>query len=370
MPSPEDKPCFRIAIQPDFLELPHGPESFSKRWAETLTEAGHEACPVDVFRADFFEQITGCDGFLWWFPPIPFPRDMARRLMLALGHTAQIPTFPDWKSGWHFDDKVAQNYLLQAAGLPIPRTWVFWQAKDALEFCRTAEYPLVIKLRSGVYSQNVQLLRNLEEAEFWVRQLFNYGLTNLDQPASAPLPRFAKRLRAAARELFRGHGPSIGGLDFHKDYLLVQEFVPGNDFDTRITVIGNRAFSFRRANRPQDFRASGSGILNYDRSLIEQDTIRLAFQVAASLSVQTICMDILRHAGKPVVCEVSYYFIGGGVSSCPGHWELEGDADTGQIEWVEGQMYAEDAILEDFLARLAGSAPQIVPGGIARPAGE
>ncbi len=290
--------------------------------------------------------------------------------MLALGHVSRIPVFPDWKSCWHFDDKVAQSYLLQAAGLPIPRTWVFWQSQDALDFCRSAEYPLVIKLRSGVYSQNVQLLRNQAEAEYWVRQLFNYGLSNLDLPAGASLSRAAKRLRAAARDLFRGHGPSIGGLDFHKDYLLVQEFVPGNEFDTRITVIGNRAFGIRRANRPQDFRASGSGSLEFDPSLIEPDAIRLAFQVAAALSAQTICLDILRQDGKPVVCEVSYYFVGRAIRFCPGHWELKGDADTGELEWVEGQMYAEDAILEDFLTRLAGSTPQILPGGIARTAGE
>ena len=34
-----------------------------------------------------------------------------------------------------------------------------------------------------------------------------------------------------------------------KNYIYFQEFIPGNEFDTRVTVIGDRAFAFRRMNR-------------------------------------------------------------------------------------------------------------------------
>jgi len=357
--SPQGKASFKIAIQPDFLQLKNDPQqSFSKYWIEHLEREGHETCLVNVFSADFFDQVSGCDGFLWYFPPIPFPRDMARRLMLALGHVSRMPVYPDWKTCWHFDDKVAQSYLLQAADIPIPRTWVFWQSKDALEFFSTASYPLVIKLRSGVYSQNVRLLRNRAEAEYWIKHLFNYGLLALERPSGSFLLRAAKRVRGALRTLIGGHGPSTGGLDFHKDYILLQEFIPGNDFDTRITVVGKRAFVCRRYNRPDDFRASGSGILDTDPSLIDSDAVRLAYRVAETLSAQTICMDILRRNGEPVICEVSYYFEGLAVYKSPGHWELQGDPDTGQLEWVEGQIRLEGAILEDFLGRLVNNSPQ------------
>jgi len=38
--------------------------------------------------------------------------------------------------------------------------------------------------------------------------------------------------------------------------------------------------------------------------------------------------------------------------TCPGHWELRGDPDDGRLDWVEGQVRPDDAILEDFLALL------------------
>jgi len=361
--SQTNKTRYRIAIQPDYLILPHNrQQSFSELWAEQLTLAGHEVCLVNVFQPDFFEQLKSCDGFLWWFPPIAYPRDMARRLMLSLGHLAAMPTVPAWKDSWHFDDKVAQSYLLQAAGIPVPRTWVFWQAEDARNFFHCADFPLVIKLTSGVFSENVRLLRNRAEAEYWVKRLFGDGLTSLDRAASAPWQRAFKRVRLAIRTLLRENGPSLDGKDFHKGYLLVQDFVPGNDFDTRITVIGKRAFGARRFNRPNDFRASGSGEADFDPSLIELDAVRLAFRLAAVLQAQTICMDILRKDGEPVICEISYYFMGWTVFESPGHWELQGDPDTGELRWIAGQVHPAAAILDDFLWRLSNreQSPEIL----------
>ena len=45
--------------------------------------------------------------------------------------------------------------------------------------------------------------------------------------------------------------------------------------------------------------------------------------------------------------KISFYYEGWAVDECPGHWEWR-SAD--QLEWVEGSMPPEDAILEDLLA--------------------
>ena len=72
-----------------------------------------------------------------------------------------------------------------------------------------------------------------------------------------------------------------------KTTVLFQEFLPCNDFDTRITVIGNRAFGFRRFNRANDFRASGSGKIDYDPKNIAPEMVQLAFDVTRRLNVQS-----------------------------------------------------------------------------------
>jgi glutathione synthase/RimK-type ligase-like ATP-grasp enzyme len=49
-----------------------------------------------------------------------------------------------------------------------------------------------------------------------------------------------------------------------KNYVYFQDFIPQNDFDIRIIVIGKRAFAIKRMVRKGDFRASGSGNIKYD----------------------------------------------------------------------------------------------------------
>jgi len=108
-----------VAVQSDYQLLTSGRyQSFSQRWIERLPALGHEAREVDLFLPDPLDQLAGCDGLMWWFAHRPFPRNFATRLVAALHHAQRFPTFPNHRTCWHFDDKVAQHYLLRAARLP------------------------------------------------------------------------------------------------------------------------------------------------------------------------------------------------------------------------------------------------------------
>jgi hypothetical protein len=140
--------------------------------------------------------------------------------------------------------------------------------------------------------------------------------------------------------------------ELQRGYFYAQEFLPGNDFDTRVTVIGNRAFAYRRMNRPGDFRASGSGRPNWDASLIDLQLVRLAFLTAQRLGTQSVAIDGMRRGDERLLGEVSYTYVSWMVRDCPGHWTLHGDPETGELEWVDGHMAPDDAIFEDFIAAL------------------
>jgi hypothetical protein len=342
----------RIAIQHDHQLLTSGRyQSFSSRASDFLKERGHEPLVVDVRDEEaLFAELDGCDGFMWWFAHLPNTRRMAQRIVTAIEHGMGIPVFPSWKNIWHFDDKVAQHYLLRAAGIPTASTWVFWQQADALRFVESASYPLVLKLAGGIVSENVRLVRDAHEAREWTLRLFDSGLTSLDPPE--PLSRSNARRRAASavRLLRTGDPPRHGNRsEVQRDYVYLQEYLAGNDGDTRVTVIGNRAFAYSRFNRPDDFRASGSGLRDLDPGLIDPDVVRLAFEVARKLEMQSCAVDVLWKDGRPVIGEVSYYYESWIVAECPGHWALRGEVDGGALEWVPGSVWPEDAITADFL---------------------
>ena len=126
---------YRIAIQRDDALLTSGRrQSFSDRWAERLRDAGHEPKLVEATTPDFFEQVRGCDGFMWWYSHLPYPRHVARRIVAAVEHGMGIPVFPTWHTTWHFDDKIGQYYLLRAAGIPTADTRVMWFRREAMDY--------------------------------------------------------------------------------------------------------------------------------------------------------------------------------------------------------------------------------------------
>jgi hypothetical protein len=345
---------YRIAIQPDRIRQKNGElQSFSDRWIELAGRASIEVRLVDVFGPHFFDQLDGCHGFMWRFGFKPLPRHFAKRLLPAIEHGLGIPVFPSSRTCWHFEDKVAQHYLLQAAGIPAPRTWVFWQLQPALDFCREASYPLVLKLSYGIQSGNVRLLQNAGEAATWARRLFGAGVFSLDDASESVARRATGRVGAAARVLrglpARSFGP---GAELQRGYFYAQEFLDGNPFDTRVTVIGDRAYGFRRMNRPGDFRASGSGLIDFDQSKVDLETVRLAFRTARRLATQSLAVDGMRRGHERVLGEISYTYQSWALRDCPGHWVLRGDPDLGILDWVEGQLAPEDAIFDDFVREL------------------
>jgi hypothetical protein len=351
----EEVRVLTIAIQPDHIVQPNGvPQSYSDRWLALAADAGIQTRVVDALRPDVFDQLAGCHGFMWRFGYRPPERLIATRILASVEHVLGIPVFPSWKSAWHFEDKISQYYLLQAARIPMPKTWLFWEKDAALAFLRTASFPLVMKLANGYRSGNVRLLRSADEGTYWVEQLFGAGVWSFDQTPRASQPRRLLRRASAAVRTLAGAATLFPSLrsELQRGYFYAQEFLPGNDFDTRVTVIGNRAFAYRRMNRPDDFRASGSGRPNWDPSQIDLQLVRLAFLTARRLATQSIAIDGMRRGDERVLGEVSYTYVSWMVRDCPGHWILHGDPDTGDLEWVDGHMSPDDAIFEDFVAAL------------------
>jgi len=346
----------RVAIQPDeFSDPVHAASgNSSPRWAAALQARGHEVRWVDVHRADILDQLAGCDGFLWRHFHTIDMQQIARRLLPVIERELRLCVYPDQATCWHYDDKIAQAHLLQALGIPTPRTWVWFDRDGAERFARAAEYPLVMKLSTGAGSGNVRRIDSAEEALEWIRVLFTYGVTDLSDASFRAAP-WLERVREAARFLLRGrpvhrHGLGPGGL--HLGYALFQQFLADNAFDTRVTVIGDRAFGFRRFNRPGDFRASGSGNIDPDPSAIDLATVRLAFEAARRLGSQSVAIDGLRDGTDRVVGEISYTYSSRAVADCPGHWELRGAPASGELVWMPGSMWPEDAQIADFMERL------------------
>lgn len=338
-----------VAIQPDDYTHPSQPplsDGSSPRWAKILEERGIRVRWVDVERADILDQLRGCDGLLWRWAHFGGMRRIASRILPVAERILGLTVYPDQETCWHYDDKIAQAYLFEALEIPSPRTFVWFSESRALEWLESCSLPLVMKLAGGAGSSNVRLVRTRSEARVLTRLSFRRGFRNLSEPDRSWVPgKLADLGRIMDHAL---HAANNRRCWEHGAYVLFQEFLDKNAFDTRAIVIGDRAFAFRRFNRANDFRASGSGHLDTNPDAIDHRFLELAFLTARRLRMSSCAIDGLYRHGQPVVGEVSYTYVSSSVHDCPGHWLRRGDA----FVWKPGPLWPEEAQMEDFLRRL------------------
>lgn len=344
-----------VAVHSDDIPGVKGnlPQPSAPRWIAALKAAGHEVRLVDVFCPEILEQLRGCSGLMWRFNHNTTCAQHGRRLMRVVEEQLGLVVYPDQATAWHYDDKIAQLYLFEALEIPHPRTWIWFDADSAVGWLRNAPLPLVVKLATGAGSSNVALVRSVADGTRFVRALFRGGVCNFNTLLGSPLQRMIETAREEVRRLL--HGSTTGlmaGWELHRDYVYFQEFLEGNAFDTRITVIGNRAFAYRRFNREKDFRASGSGRLDWNQDAIDPAFIRLAFSAAAKLGTQSCAIDGMYRRGQPVLGEVSYTYVSSFIQKCPGYYRLEGTPESGLLSFVEQPMWPEEAQVADFIERL------------------
>ena len=331
-------------------------ESFSDRWIEFCQEYDVPYTLVNCYHWDIMDKLRETSALLWHIGHGSATDILMGRHVLNAAEIMGLAVFPNRATQWHFDDKIAQKYLLESIGAPLVSTYVFFDLQSAREWINETSFPKVFKLRRGAGSRNIRLVRDKDEAWRLVRQAFYFGYK-----PSGTLLGSAWKVNAWKAKQAHSQGklwdfirtiPAKAlhriQLDFlmgrERGYVYFQDFMPHNDYDTRITIIGNRAFGFCRRVRPNDFRASGSGLIVYDRAAISPECIRTAFLVAHCLGFQSMAFDFVKDVqGQPHILEVSYGFDPKPVFDCGGFWDQS-------LTWHDTPRWPEHAIIEDVLA--------------------
>ncbi|MBN1181845.1 MAG: hypothetical protein JXB49_06130 [Bacteroidales bacterium] len=325
---------------------------FDIRWIEYCEAKGIDYKIVNCYQNDIISQLSDCDALMWQFYQ-GSPKDvlMAKELMFSLEH-AGFRVFPDFRSAWHFDDKVGQKYLLELIGAPLAPTWVFYEKADAIEWAKLSSFPKVFKLRGGSSSQNVRLAHTREEAMRLIRQAFGRGFPSYDPVGSLKERwRLFCSKKTPFRDLFEGLARFIIPPPYSKikgrerGYIYFQEFIVSNSYDIRVVVIVDKAFAIKRMVRENDFRASGSGDILYERTFIDENTVKISFDIANKLQNQCVALDFVYEDSSPFLVEISYGFTPKGYDPCPGYWDKN-------LVWHEGKFDPYGWMVENLIASL------------------
>lgn len=332
------------------IAIHNSKSDFHSRWIAYCERKSVPYKIVNCYANDIIFQLKDCRVLMWHIHQSKLEDIIvAKQILFALEHIG-FKIFPDFKTAWHFDDKVAQKYLFEAIGAPLVPSFVFFDKKEALRWADQTTFPKVFKLRGGAGSQNVSLVHTKSDCKKLINKAFGKGFSKYDAWGSlkeriykfrrGKMP-FFEVLKGILRLFYSPKYARLGGNEV--GYVYFQEFIPNNDSDTRIIVIDGKAFGLKRFVRDGDFRASGSGNFAWDRSLFDLRCVKLAFEYSEKLKLQVGAFDFVFDINnKPLIVEVSFGFVSKVYDPCTGYWDKD-------LNWYEGITQKEEWIIDMML---------------------
>lgn len=324
----------KVAIHQNKKTFDHS-TSWSYPWIEYCEKNHIDYEVVNCYENGILEKLKQFDCLLWHFGNYVLQDMLFARSILKSAERMGLKVFPDDNTSWHFDDKVAQMYLLQSIGAPIPKFWVFYSCDEAQQWLeRECKFPIIAKLRTGSGSNNVRLIKNHSEGLAYIKRSFSKGFspkpsiffkTKSNIQSSKNWEIFKKRFNRIP-DFFQTMR-NAKNFSNEKGYVFFQEFIFNDGFDIKLVVTGDKASYVCRRNRQNDFRASGSGDLFYDPSLISKNMINNSFNISKLLNFQCMGFDYLYDikAKKEMILEMSYGFSYQSIQNAEGYWNSLAD---------------------------------------------
>lgn len=330
------------------IAIHHSIGSFSERWVQYCQEMGITYKLVNAYGIDIIAQLDDCDAFMWHHHHANYKDALFAKQLLYSLQIAGKKVFPDFYTGWHFDDKVGQKYLLEAIGAPLVPSYVFYDKQSALKWVKETTFPKVFKLRGGAGASNVKLVHTSFEAKKLINKAFGKGFSQYN--ALGGLKERYRQFCAgntSAWDVMKGVIRLLVPTQYakmhgrEKGYIYFQEFIPENRCDIRIIVIGDKAFAIKRLCRENDFRASGSGRILYAKKEFDDECVKIAFSVNKKIHSQCIAYDFVFDGTKPLIVELSYGFSMLAYDPCPGYW-------TEDLVWHEEKFFPQYWMIENM----------------------
>lgn len=344
----------KVAIQRDLGAIMHS-TSWVFPWEEYCIDNSIEYEFVDLLKCNSIEKIREFDVLLWHFGQYRHADMLEARSILYSAKRMGLKVFPDFEDAWHFDDKVAEMYILQALGAPIPESKVYYD-KDSLKQDVESghiEFPIVGKLRTGSGSHNVKLLKSKHQLLHYASKMFSGGFN----PAPSLLYKTSSNIRSShnkqefisklkrAPEFLR---TLAGARHFphEKDYVYLQQFIPNDGYDMKVVVVGDKCAFLVRPVRSHDFRASGGGEVFFDKKYFNKQIIESAFKTSDALGAQCMGYDYVvnKETGEGVIVEMSYGFSHKAIMASGGYYDRD-------MNWHNTPLNAPYELLDNLLKK-------------------
>lgn len=223
---------------------------------------------IDIDRSDWLQRIQRgrFDGLLAMPPGITNAyKGMYDERVNILNTVLGLPVFPSMEEISVYENKKYLSYWLAANGIPHPKTWVFYQEQEAIDFAAKAKMPIVGKTNVGASGRGVTIVKSNAEAIEYVKNTFSgkgsMRSTGPNLRKKGLAMRALKKLANPKAFMARLQHYKAEGSEVQKDYVILQEHIP-HSWEWRCVRIGDSFFAHKKMVKGE--KASGSLIKGYE----------------------------------------------------------------------------------------------------------
>ncbi len=178
--------------------------------------------------------------------------------------------FPSLKEVLIYENKRYLSFWLQANSIAHPKTWVFYDKREALDFCAGANYPLVGKSNIGASGRGVLILKDAAAASRYIKRHFSTSgaLSRWypDLKKGKIIPRVQRMLQNKAYRQQKTRAYAAIRKDPQRGFVFLQEYIE-HSFEWRVVRMGDSFFAHKKLQKKG--KASGTLLKGYENPPLE-----------------------------------------------------------------------------------------------------
>lgn len=259
---------------------------------------------VDLDKSDWIESLKPFDSVIW--NPSYMGLKSAghyKEKIFFIEHYLNKKVMPSYQTVWAFESKIAESYFFKNFNVPTPETIATFSFKDAIDQLSKAKMPIVVKESEGAAGKGVRLVS--DKKKYYNELLLDFAEKKWAEERLKLNPKSIIIKNITRKWLWYYILKRFKILRSGRGAAYWQRFLPDNPGDLRIVVVGNFATGFWRQNRKNDFRASGSGKINFDRELPEEIVLYL-IRFTNQMGYDSMVYDVMFEKNDFLITEMSY----------------------------------------------------------------